>query len=158
MTDKYFATAAEADSILTEWHNYSETIVFTNGCFDILHAGHVSYLEEAKALGDRLVVGLNSDESVKKIKGELRPIIAERNRAKVLTALESVDMVILFNEETPLELIKSVKPQFLVKGGDYREEDMIGADIVAQHNGKVMILSFVDGLSTTNIIDKIKSS
>lgn len=158
MSQKYFTTADAAASILQQWHSYSDTIVFTNGCFDILHAGHVSYLEEAKALGDRLVVGLNSDESVRQLKGEDRPIIAEQNRAKVLTALESVDMVILFNEDTPIELIKFVKPQYLVKGGDYREEDMVGADFVAQHNGKVMILSFVDGLSTSNIIDKIKSS
>lgn len=158
MTEKYFSSVVEAMSTIQEWHKYSETIVFTNGCFDIIHAGHVSYLEEAKALGDKLIVGLNSDESVRGLKGNQRPIIAELNRAKVLAALESVDMVILFQEETPIELIKSVKPQYLVKGGDYREEDMIGANFVTQHNGKVMILSFVDGLSTSNIIDKIKSS
>lgn len=158
MSKKYFSSAKEAASQIEEWHKYSETIVFTNGCFDILHAGHVSYLEEAKQLGDRLIVGLNSDDSVRGLKGEKRPIVSELHRAKVLSALESVDMVILFHEETPIELIKSVRPQYLVKGGDYREEDMVGANFVTQHNGKVMILSFVDGLSTSNIIDKIKSS
>jgi len=156
--ENIFKNAEAALENVQHWHDYSETIVFTNGCFDILHAGHVSYLEEAKALGDRLVVGLNSDASVKSIKGEDRPIIAEQYRAKVLAGLESVDMVIMFNEDTPIELIKKIKPQYLVKGGDYKEEDMIGADFVTQHNGKVMILSFVDGLSTTHIIDKIKST
>lgn len=153
-----FETAELAQEKIQHWHQYSDTIVFTNGCFDILHAGHVSYLEEAKALGDRLVVGLNSDISVKALKGEHRPIVEEQHRAKVLASLESVDMVVLFNERTPIELIKKIKPQYLVKGGDYREEDMIGADFVEQHNGKVMILSFVDGISTTHIIDKIKST
>lgn len=158
MTEKYFSSAREAMGTIQKWHKYSETIVFTNGCFDIIHAGHVSYLEEAKALGDKLIVGLNSDESVRALKGSQRPIVGELNRAKVLSALESVDMVILFHHQTPIELIKSVKPQYLVKGGDYREEDMIGANFVTQHNGKVMVLSFVDGLSTSSIIDKIKSS
>jgi len=153
-----FNNAEDAAKSIQHWHEYSDTIVFTNGCFDILHAGHVIYLEEAKALGDRLVVGLNTDASVREIKGDDRPIIGELNRAKVLVSLESVDMVILFDEETPIELIKKIKPQYLVKGGDYREEDMIGADFVTQHNGKVMILSFVDGISTSGIIDKIKST
>lgn len=158
MTDIIFEHAEAAQSLIHHWHEYSQTIVFTNGCFDILHAGHVSYLQEAKDLGDKLVVGLNSDNSVKTLKGEQRPIISQIHRAKVLAALESVDMVIIFEELTPIELIKTVKPQYLVKGGDYKEEDMIGEDFVTQHNGKVMILSFLDGVSTSKIIEKIKST
>lgn len=158
MMDKIFEHADAALERIAHWHKYSETLVFTNGCFDILHAGHVSYLNEAKELGDRLIVGLNSDASVKLLKGDQRPIISQLNRAKVLAALESVDLVIIFDQETPLELIKKIKPQYLVKGGDYKEEDMIGMDFVKQHNGKVMILSFIDGLSTSHIIEKIKSS
>jgi len=155
---KIFANMGIAADTLDLWHSTSETIVFTNGCFDIIHAGHIQCLEEAKSLGDKLIVGLNSDTSVRKLKGETRPIINEEHRAKVLAALSCVDMVILFSEETPINLIMAIKPQYLVKGGDYKKEDMIGAEFVSQHNGKVQILSFAEGISTSHIIHKIKSS
>jgi len=155
---KIFPDISTADKVVDQWHKTSETIVFTNGCFDILHSVHVLCLEEAKALGDKLIVGLNSDASVRKLKGNSRPIINEDDRAKVLAALASVDMVILFDEDTPIELIMVIKPQYLVKGGDYKQEDMVGADFVSQHNGKVQILSFAEGISTSKIINKIKST
>jgi rfaE bifunctional protein nucleotidyltransferase chain/domain len=127
-------------------------IVFTNGCFDIIHVGHVRYLREAKALGDLLVVGLNSDSSVAKLKPG-RPVNSESLRAEVLAALEMVDYVTLFTEDTPYELIRSLKPDVLVKGGDWKKEDIVGADLVAE----VHSLPFVEGMSTTGLIDKIRS-
>ncbi len=133
-----------------------QSIVFTNGCFDIIHAGHVQYLEQAKQLGDILVVGLNSDESVKRLKGSSRPINSEGNRALVLAALQSVDYVIIFEEDTPYELIEAIQPDVLVKGGDWKEADIVGSDIVKAKGGKVISLPFREGLSTTNIIDKLK--
>lgn len=129
-------------------------IVFTNGCFDILHRGHVSYLNEARNLGDLLVIGLNSDASVKRLKGESRPINQENDRKFVLENLKSVDYVVIFQEDTPLELIKSITPDILVKGGDWPIEKIVGHEIVMQNGGKVMSLSFVDGYSTTKIIEK----
>ena len=131
-------------------------IVFTNGCFDILHAGHVTYLKQAKALGDILVIGLNSDLSVKKLKGEGRPVVTEKDRALVLSALRSVDFVVLFDEETPYELINSIKPDFLVKGGDYTPDNIVGADIVTGSGGQVVVIPFVEGKSSTSILDKIR--
>ncbi len=127
-------------------------IVFTNGCFDIIHVGHVRYLAEARSLGDILVIGLNSDESVSEIKPG-RPITPEDQRAEVLSALESVDYVVLFNEETPYELIKAVRPDVLVKGADWKKEDIVGNDIVQ----KVRTIPFVEGISTSEIIKKIKN-
>lgn len=129
-----------------------KTIVFTNGCFDIIHAGHVQYLEHAKTLGDILVIGLNSDASVRRLKGETRPINNQNNRAIVLSALHSVDYVIIFDEDTPYELIKALQPDVLVKGGDWQPESIVGADIVQAKGGKVFSLPFWDGLSTTNIL------
>ena len=141
-----------------------EKIVFTNGCFDILHAGHVHYLEQAKALGDRLVVGLNNDESVKRLKGENRPVNQLNERATVVTGLASVDWVIPFGEavgeeldDTPYKLIKSIKPDVLVKGGDYTIDKIVGADFVQDNGGEVAIIEFVDGCSTTRIIEKIQA-
>lgn len=140
-----------------------EKIVFTNGCFDILHAGHVRYLEQARALGDRLVVGVNSDESVKRLKGESRPINTIEQRATVLTGLASVDWVVPFGEiqgdeydDTPYHLIDAIKPDVLVKGGDYRVEDIVGADIVHKLKGQVSTIEFVEGCSTTRTIESIK--
>ncbi|HTZ17768.1 MAG TPA: D-glycero-beta-D-manno-heptose 1-phosphate adenylyltransferase [Dissulfurispiraceae bacterium] len=127
-------------------------IVFTNGCFDILHAGHVRYLREARTLGDVLVIGLNSDASVRRLKHG-RPVNPEEQRAEVLAALQSVDYVIIFNEDTPYELIKSLMPDVLVKGGDWKKEDIVGTDIVSE----VQSLPFVDGISTTQIIKKIQA-
>jgi D-beta-D-heptose 7-phosphate kinase / D-beta-D-heptose 1-phosphate adenosyltransferase len=130
-------------------------IVFTNGCFDILHVGHVRYLNEAKNFGDKLIVALNTDHSVKKIKGSTRPIIGQSERAEIIAALEFVDYVTFFNEETPYEIIFVLKPNILVKGGDYKPESVIGKDIVESYGGKVVILPFHKGNSTTGIIKKI---
>ncbi len=142
-----------------------EKIVFTNGCFDILHAGHVHYLEQAKALGDRLVVGLNSDESVNRLKGPTRPVNSFENRATVLTGLASVDWVVPFGEklgdqydDTPYYLIEKVLPDVLVKGGEYKVEDIVGANLVQAKGGQVAIIEFLDGCSTTRIIEKIQDS
>jgi D-beta-D-heptose 7-phosphate kinase/D-beta-D-heptose 1-phosphate adenosyltransferase len=133
-----------------------EKIVMTNGCFDILHAGHVAYLSRAAELGDRLIVAVNTDESVKQLKGPDRPINNEMQRMAVLSALESVDWVLPFSEETPTRLIEQCLPDILVKGGDYKPEDIAGGEAVIDNGGKVMVLDFVDGLSTTAVIDAIK--
>ena len=135
-----------------------QKVVFTNGCFDILHSGHVLYLEEAKSLGDILVVGLNSDESVRRLKGNERPINSEHERAIVLSGLSFVDYVIVFNEDTPYELIKTIQPDILVKGGDWAVESIVGYDIVLRKGGVVKSLLFKEGVSTTSIIDKLKVS
>ena len=130
-------------------------VVFTNGCFDILHRGHVTYLNEAKRQGDILVVGVNSDASVKKLKGESRPINSEYDRAFVLDGLKAVDYTVIFGEDTPEDLIACLKPSVHVKGGDYKKEDLPETKIVESYGGKVVILNFVEGKSTTNIINKI---
>ncbi len=133
-----------------------KTIVFTNGCFDLLHVGHKRYLEQARALGDLLVVGVNSDASVKRLKGADRPLNPVRDRVEMLTALACVDHVIVFEEDTPYELIRRIKPQVLVKGGDYRPEDVAGRDIVEENGGRTVILPFVEGRSSTALIERIK--
>ncbi len=138
--------------------NEGKTIVFTNGCFDIIHAGHVRYLGEAKKLGDILVLALNSDSSVKAIKGERRPIMPQEERAIVVGSLESVDYVTLFDEETPLRLIEYLRPHILVKGGDWDEENVVGRDAVREWGGTVVIIPEVKGASTTNIIEKIRNN
>lgn len=129
-------------------------VVFTNGCFDILHVGHITYLNEAKKLGDVLIIGLNSDSSVRRLKGESRPVNSETDRALVLDALRSVDYVSIFNEDTPFELLEKIVPDVLVKGGDYRKEDVVGGDIVTKNGGEVIIIPFVVGKSTTSIIER----
>ncbi|MBI4845784.1 MAG: D-glycero-beta-D-manno-heptose 1-phosphate adenylyltransferase [Candidatus Omnitrophica bacterium] len=133
----------------------NKRVVFTNGCFDILHYGHVKYLEDAKSKGDILVVGINSDSSVKTLKGNLRPIVPEKERAFVIAALESVDYVVIFDELTPLELIKKLKPEVLVKGADWKKKNIIGAGFVENYGGKVARIKFLVGYSTTKIIKKI---
>ena len=133
-----------------------ERVVFTNGCFDLLHPGHVSYLGAARALGDALVVGLNSDASVKRLKGPERPLVPERDRAAVLVALESVDAVIVFGEDTPVRLLRELKPAVYVKGGDYRIEDLPEAKVAAEIGAEVRILPFEVGYSTTALIEKIR--
>ncbi len=133
-----------------------KSVVFTNGCFDILHAGHVHYLENAKKLGDFLVVALNTDASTKRLKGPTRPINSLQDRSDIIAALESVDFVTWFDEETPLKLIEMVQPQVLVKGGDYIPKDIVGYQSVIDSGGKVKVLSFLEGRSTTNIIQKMK--
>ncbi|PIT99359.1 MAG: D-glycero-beta-D-manno-heptose 1-phosphate adenylyltransferase [Bdellovibrionales bacterium CG10_big_fil_rev_8_21_14_0_10_45_34] len=131
-------------------------VVFTNGCFDLLHVGHVRYLKQARSLGDILVVGVNTDSSVKRLKGPSRPIQNENDRAEILSSLECVDLVCLFTEETPIELIKKVRPDILVKGGDWAPEKIVGYDFVHSYGGIVKSLSFIDGRSTTRIIEKSK--
>ncbi len=132
-------------------------IVFTNGCFDIIHAGHVKYLEEAKKLGDILVLGLNSDDSVSRLKGPSRPVNNQNDRAIVISALKSIDFVAIFDQDTPYELIGVVQPDVLVKGGDYNPDDIVGADIVRARGGKVVTIDFVEGKSTSSIIGKMQA-
>ncbi len=141
---------------VASWHIRPCRVVFTNGCFDILHIGHVHYLQEAKSLGDKLIVGINSDKSVKKLKGQDRPINNEKDRAMVIAALGVVDGVIIFNEDTPLHLIQELNPTILVKGGDWPVDKIVGAEHVIQNGGEVHSLPFVTGYSTSNIIQKIK--
>lgn len=134
---------------------HAQKIVFTNGCFDVLHYGHVQYLMEAKKLGDLLVVGLNSDDSVRRLKGESRPINGEKERAVVLAALLIVDYVVVFEQDTPKELIEVVRPDVLVKGGDYQIENIVGADFVKQNGGAVTTIPFVEGFSSSHIIKQL---
>lgn len=141
---------------IASWRVMGETIVFTNGCFDLLHLGHVSYLEEASKLGHRLVIGLNSDLSVRKLKGEGRPVMDETSRGRVLAGLEYVDGVILFDEDTPYNLIETIRPEVLVKGGDYEISAIVGHDIVKGYGGLVKTISLVEGISTSEIIERIK--
>jgi len=136
----------------------SKKIVFTNGCFDILHVGHIRYLSEAKSLGDILVIGINSDKSVKELKGPSRPINSLSDRALILSELRYVDYVISFEEQTPLELIKIIMPDILVKGGDYTVETVVGSSEVIHSGGQVKLLQFHEGYSSTNYIDKIKKT
>jgi D-beta-D-heptose 7-phosphate kinase/D-beta-D-heptose 1-phosphate adenosyltransferase len=134
---------------------HPQKIVFTNGCFDVLHFGHVYYLQQARQLGDLLVVGLNSDASVKRLKGDSRPINGEKERAYVLAALAFVDYVVVFEEDTPEKIIKKVKPDVLVKGGDFEISNIVGADFVQQNGGIVTTIPFVEGFSSTQIIEKL---
>ncbi len=131
-------------------------IVFTNGCFDILHPGHIRYLYEAKRLGDILVVGVNSDDSIRRIKGEHRPIMDERARSEMLSVLPFVDFITIFDEDTPYNLIKEIRPHILVKGGDWEEDRIVGADIVRALGGRVVRIPYIEGYSTTSIIERIK--
>ncbi len=134
----------------------SKKIVFTNGCFDIIHAGHVGYLNKAKTLGDILIVGINSDKSVRRLKGRGRPVISEEDRAYVAANLKPVDYVVIFDEDTPYNLIKEIMPDFLVKGGDYDGKTVAGKDIVESSGGRVILIDFIGGKSTSNIIKAIK--
>jgi len=144
-------------SLVESYKKENKKIVFTNGCFDLLHIGHVTYLEEAKKLGDVLIVGINTDASVRVLKGPTRPIQNENDRSEILAALKAVDHTILFSEETPLNLIKSIKPDVLVKGGDWKIEQIVGSDFVMSYGGQVKSLNFVNGKSTTAIIEKSKT-
>ncbi len=146
----------EAQNTVAKWESKNHTTVFTNGCFDILHAGHVSYLKKAKALGHKLVLGLNSDQSVQRMqKSPNRPLQSETSRSIVMAGLESVDLVVIFSEDTPLELIKALKPNVLVKGADYKVEDIVGGKEVLSWGGSVETIEFLDGYSTTAIEQKI---
>ncbi len=140
---------------LAYWRFLQKKIVFTNGCFDILHRGHIDYLARAADLGDVLIVGLNTDQSVARLKGRQRPVQDQHSRAMILSALHFVEAVVLFDEDTPYELIRFVQPDVLVKGSDYKAEDIVGYDIVKQKNGEIITVDFLEGYSTSNIINKI---
>lgn len=147
----------ELDKRLAQWRVLSKTVVFTNGCFDILHAGHIQSLTQAANEGDYLIVGLNSDSSVKKLKGENRPINDEQSRALVLASLGMVDAVVIFGEDTPLNLIRKIMPDVLVKGGDYKLEEIVGAEEVIANSGRVVINPILPGFSTTSLINKFSN-
>ena len=143
---------------LSIWRENGEKIIFTNGCFDIIHKGHIQVLANTADLGDRLIIGLNAEISVKKLKGLNRPIVEEDARAFLLASLNFVDAVVLFSEETPINLITTLKPNVLAKGGDYAISSVVGYNEVKEHNGEVIIVPFVDGFSSTSIIEKIKNN
>ncbi len=151
-------TRAEAVRQAGQWQADGQTIVFTNGCFDIVHLGHIDYLEKARALGHRLILGLNTDASVSRIKGPLRPVVNEYARARLMAALSFIDCVTLFDEPTPLELIRAVQPDVLVKGDDYTVDTIVGADVVIGRGGSVQTIALVPGYSTTALIERIKQS
>ena len=142
--------------ILNRWKQAGETVAFTNGCFDLVHRGHIDSLAKAADLGDRLIVGLNSDASVKLLKGENRPLVDQQSRAILLASLLMVDAVVLFDEETPYELIRSIVPDILVKGAEYQLEEIVGFDIVLAAGGRVERIELTEGFSTTDLIQKIK--
>jgi len=144
--------------LINEWREKNQKIVFTNGCFDLLHLGHIDYLAKAKDLGDKLIIGVNTDDSVRRLKGVYRPLQDENSRLHILAALEFVDAVILFNEDTPYELIKKIQPDVLVKGADYKIENIVGYDIVISRGGSVKTIEFIEGYSTTSIEQRILNS
>ncbi len=156
--DKIFLDIDKAVAQIKRWKEASQKIVFTNGCFDLLHVGHVMYLQQAKSLGDKLIVAVNSDASVSKLKGPHRPIKDEYNRMSIMAALQSVDMVLVFDEDTPYDLIKMIVPDILVKGGDWSPDQIVGSDIVLSHRGEVKSLQFLEGYSTTALEKKILDS
>ena len=151
------STPSQVEQLRKELHSKQQKVVFTNGVFDILHAGHVMYLAAARSMGDVLVVGLNADESVTRLKGPTRPVNTELDRAQVLAALRCVDHVVLFTEDTPLRVITTLLPDVLVKGGDYTRDTIVGADAVEAHGGIVATIPLLEGRSTTNIIAKARS-
>ena len=154
--NKIFTNSRAAQRVLKSWRKNDEKLVFTNGCFDIIHRGHVEILSKASDLGDKLIIGLNSDESVKRLKGDNRPVQDGYSRALILASFDFVDLVIFFSEDTPYDLIKSLKPDILVKGGDYKIKEIVGNDIVTENGGKVMTIKFLDGFSTSKILDRIE--
>ncbi len=153
---KIFYSFADFKKLLFVWRNNNESIVFTNGCFDIIHKGHTDYLYASAQKGDRLVIGLNSDASVRELKGKNRPICNQTSRANVLASMSVIDAVILFNQKTPLDMIKKIKPDVLIKGSDYTPEKMDGADYVKSNGGKIMTVAITNDYSTSAIIKKIK--
>lgn len=146
---------AQAHEIISEWRAQGETVVFTNGCFDIIHKGHVYYLAQARDLGTKLIVGLNTDESIRALKGENRPVKELESRALTLAAFACIDLVIPFAEETPQKLIETIVPQVLVKGSDYNVENIVGANVVLENGGSVQTIDFVQGFSSTNYFNKM---
>ncbi|MBI5043456.1 MAG: D-glycero-beta-D-manno-heptose 1-phosphate adenylyltransferase [Nitrospirae bacterium] len=154
MTDKVM-TQDELMPILDRLRKEGKKVVFTNGCFDILHVGHVRYLKEAKGYGDILIVAVNSDSSVKSIKGDKRPIVSQSERAEVVAALEMVDYVTMFDEDTPYNVIKKLQPDVLIKGGDWTIDKIVGRDIVEARGGRVIAIPFIEGASTTGIVERV---
>ena len=156
ISNKIF-TLEQLKKAVMVWRLKNDTIVFTNGCFDILHLGHIDYLSKARDLGRRLIVGVNTDSSVKRLgKGDSRPINDETSRSMIIASLQYVDAVIIFNDDTPYELIKAIEPDVLVKGADYTIDKVVGADIVMARGGKVELIEYLEGYSTTNIEKKIR--
>ncbi len=148
-------TREQVSQIVSQLKREGRKVAFTNGCFDLLHIGHLELLENARKLGDILIVGLNSDDSVRRLKGPQRPINTQLDRARILAALEVVDYVVIFNEDTPLELIQTIKPDFLIKGGDYRPDAIVGSEFVESYGGKVIVFPLVHGKSTSDLISTI---
>ncbi len=144
----------QINRLLSLWHFKHEKIVFTNGCFDVVHFGHVKYLSMAADLGTKLIIGLNTDDSVKHLKGKNRPVNSEIARACLLASLCFIDAVVFFDSDTPYDLIKKIRPDILVKGGDYKPEDIVGYDIVKANNGEIKTIEFIEGFSSTSIIKK----
>jgi D-beta-D-heptose 7-phosphate kinase/D-beta-D-heptose 1-phosphate adenosyltransferase len=151
-------TLTGARIMVKSWRSSGKKIVFTNGCFDLLHPGHINLLHQARSFGDRLVIGLNTDSSIKRLKGDLRPILSEQDRAAILNALDCVDLVVLFDEDTPLELIKNLKPDVLVKGADYKLEEVVGGEFVESYGGEVRLVQLLAGYSTTGLANKVLSA
>jgi len=151
-------TGDHLQALLTYWRLKDQKIVFTNGCFDLLHRGHVEYLAKAASLGDLLFVGINSDQSVRKLKGDERPVQDEYSRVLMTASMRFVTAVMLFDEDTPYRLIERIQPDVLVKGGDYQEKDIVGADVVRKKGGEVVSVDFTDGFSSSKIIEKIRQS
>lgn len=155
-TSNKIKSLSEALKLVNGWKAEGQKIVFTNGCFDLLHLGHVDYLEKARNMGNKLVLGLNSDQSISRFKGPDRPIQDENSRARVLAALQFVDLVVMFNDDTPLALISAITPDVLVKGSDYLAENIVGADVVKRAGGVVKTVDLIAGYSTSKIVEKIK--
>jgi D-glycero-beta-D-manno-heptose 1-phosphate adenylyltransferase len=139
------------------WKKNNQKIVFTNGCFDIIHLGHIELLAKAGDLGDKLIIGINSDLSIKSLKGEERPVLDVKSRSMIIAALNFVDAVVVFEELTPLEIIKKIQPEIIVKGGDYDEDDVVGKNFISKYDGSVIILPLTKGFSTTSILNKIEN-
>jgi D-beta-D-heptose 7-phosphate kinase/D-beta-D-heptose 1-phosphate adenosyltransferase len=152
---RYPASLQQAKTQVGQWKNEGRRIVFTNGCFDLLHPGHIDYLDRAAKLGDILIIGLNDDDSIRRLKGKSRPINPLQDRAIMLAALRAVDLVVPFAEDTPLNLITTLMPDILVKGGDYQPDDIVGATEVRQNGGEVIVMPFIDGHSSTGLIQRI---
>ncbi len=157
-SEKIFQSFEDFQECQSNWKANKQKLVFTNGCFDILHRGHVEYLDKTASFGDKLIIGLNTDYSIKRLKGEDRPFVDEKSRAILLASLEMVDAVVLFSEETPFELIQQIMPNVLTKGKDYDIHEIAGADVVLRNGGVVETIELTDGFSTTTLIEKIKNS
>ncbi len=158
ISEKFFHDMSEISQKLAYWHFKNKKIVFTNGCFDIVHKGHIDYLAKSADQGDILIIGLNTDASVKVLKGENRPIIDQNSRGLLLASLLFVDAVVLFKEQTPEKIIEFIKPDILIKGSDYHPEDIVGYEFVKKNNGNVVTIDFLEGYSTSKIIQKIVAS